>query len=50
MSESPQVKRYLTSNITNFVHEFPQELLNDLTLFGMGGGETGGLCYDFSLL
>ena len=32
MSESPQVKRYLMSTITNLVHELPHELPNDLRL------------------
>ena len=31
-SESPQVKRYLISNITNLVQELPHELPNDLRL------------------
>ena len=29
-SESPQVKRYLISSITNLLHEFPHELPNNL--------------------
>ena len=32
MSESPQVKRYLISNITNLVQELPHEFPNDLRL------------------
>ena len=32
MSESPEVKRYLISNITNLVHELPHELSSDLRL------------------
>ena len=32
MPESPQVKRYLISRISNLVHEFPYELPNDLRL------------------
>ena len=36
MSESPQVKRYLMSSITNLVHELPHELPNDLRLRILG--------------
>ena len=32
MPESPQVKRYLISRISNLVHELPYELPNDLRL------------------
>ena len=35
-SESPQVKRYLISSITNLVHELPHEFPNDLRLTILG--------------
>ena len=35
-SESPQVKRYLISTITNLVHELPHELANDSRLRILG--------------
>ena len=38
-SESPQVKRYLISSITNLVHELPYELPNDLRLRILGNQE-----------
>ena len=36
MSESPQVKRYLISSITNLVHGLPHELPNNLRLMKLG--------------
>ena len=38
-SDSPQVKRYLISSITNWVHELPHELPNDLRLRILGNQE-----------
>ena len=35
-SESPQVKRYLISSITNLVHELPHEFPNDFRLRILG--------------
>ena len=43
-SESPQVKRYLISNITNLVHELPHELPNYLRLRILGNQETLEIC------
>ena len=34
MSESPQIKRYLISSITNLVHELSHELPKDLRKLG----------------
>ena len=39
MSESPQVKQYLISSITNLVHELPHKLPNDLRLRILGNQE-----------
>ena len=43
-SESPQVKQYLISNITNLVHELPHELPNYLRLRILGNQETLEIC------
>ena len=38
-SESPKVKRYLISSITNLVHELPHELPNDFRIRILGNQE-----------
>ena len=39
MSDSPQVRKHLISSVTNLVHEWPHELLNDLRLRIIGNWE-----------
>ena len=43
-SESPQVKPYLISSVTNLVHKLPHELLNNLRLRILGNQEILGKC------
>ena len=43
-SQSPQVKRYLTSSIANSVHKLPHELSNDLRVRILGNQEILATC------